>query len=939
MAVLVIALTPGAVLAVTPTPVTVGAAASFAVLAGVTSTASVTSTPDDIIYGNMGSGSTPVLPNFVCGTLFTQIPPPIPATLTNAYADATSVRGQINTPPQPAPIVLTADLGGTTLTPGVYAFGTSAGVAAATTVTFDAQGDPNALFVVQVGTSLVVSGGVNMILENGAQACNVYWRVGTSATIAGNVHFVGTLSAGTSITVAALASVDGRLWANNDVTLAANVTVQTPCVLTTTKTPDVTSASVGQVITYTVVITNNSPCGAMTISSVVDTIAGDVTADFPSSVPASGSVSGTYTYAVQAGDPNPLRNLVTVTATASGGTPTVTLPFTSTAAASVPLGGTASIGVTKTADRLTASPGDTINYTITVTNTGSITLNSLTVTDSLLGPLAGYGTTLAPGASVTNTFPYVVQPGDPNPLVNVVTASAIPQGQTTPVSGTASASVAIQTPGMTITKTADVTTATAGQTITYTITINNTGGVTLNSITVTDPLLGGTLAGFPSSLAPGGSASNTFMYVVPPGATNPLVNTATFSATPQGGSPQSTTASASVLIVSPSGLLVTKTANVQIAKPGDVIIYTITIRNLGNLPVSGITVIDPMLGCVLPGFPDSLCPQAAASAIFTYTVRPCDSNPLVNTVTFTATPRCTCPESISATASVTIQHPRLCVCLRPSTYCAKPGDTITFTLWVTNLGDVPLNGIVQSNSLTGLLPTIPTEAPGDTHTTTFTYQVQPTDCSPLFVSALVTGTVDDSLMSISNIATTCIEIVRPQLCVTKTADRPGAFPGQPVNYTVTIRNTGNVTLTDITAMDSLVGPLTLPCVTLMPGELESTTYCYTVTMSDPNPLLNTVTVLAEVCGCPTEVVSGSATASIVVCSLDGLSQFSDVPAIQWAFDSIEACVAKGIVQGYADGSYDPGGSVDRAADGRLHRPRAGGRREGGPVGPGHAGLL
>ena len=103
MTLLIAVLTSGAVFGTPATPVTVGAAAPFAVLAGVDSTASVTSTPDVIIYGNMGSGSTPVLPNFVCGSLFTQTPPPIPAALTNAYADATSVRGQINTPPQPTP--------------------------------------------------------------------------------------------------------------------------------------------------------------------------------------------------------------------------------------------------------------------------------------------------------------------------------------------------------------------------------------------------------------------------------------------------------------------------------------------------------------------------------------------------------------------------------------------------------------------------------------------------------------------------------------------------------------------------------------------------------------------------------------------------------------------------------------------------------------------
>ena len=177
----------------------VGASGTFAVLAGITSTGSVTSTPSVNIFGNMGSGSVPVGANFVCGTLYTQTPPPIPPTLTAAYADALAVRGQLSSPPQPTPSTLTADLGGLTLTPGVYNYATSASMAGSTTLTFDAQGNPNAVFIVQVGTSLVISGNANMVLANGARSCNVYWLVGTSATIAGSTNFVGTLSAGTSI--------------------------------------------------------------------------------------------------------------------------------------------------------------------------------------------------------------------------------------------------------------------------------------------------------------------------------------------------------------------------------------------------------------------------------------------------------------------------------------------------------------------------------------------------------------------------------------------------------------------------------------------------------------------------------------------------------------------------------------------------------------------
>ena len=99
-----------------------------------------------------------------------------------------------------------------------------------------------------------------------------------------------------------------------------------------------------------------------------------------------------------------------------------------------------------------------------------------------------------------------------------------------------------------MTKTADVTTASPGDVVTYTITIENTGDVNLNSITVSDPLLGGTLSGFPASLAPGASASNTFTYTVQLTDANPLVNTVIFTGhSARALTPQSTTATASVV--------------------------------------------------------------------------------------------------------------------------------------------------------------------------------------------------------------------------------------------------------------------------------------------------------------------------------------------------------------------------------------------------------
>jgi hypothetical protein len=114
------------------------------------------------------------------------------------------------------------DLGGQTLSPGTYCQSTAPTLAG--TVTLSGNG----VFIFQIGSTLVTAAGANVVLTNGADACNVYWQVGSSATIGANTTFAGTIMAFTSITMGAGAQVAGRVLAENgDVTLI-NDTVTVP---------------------------------------------------------------------------------------------------------------------------------------------------------------------------------------------------------------------------------------------------------------------------------------------------------------------------------------------------------------------------------------------------------------------------------------------------------------------------------------------------------------------------------------------------------------------------------------------------------------------------------------------------------------------------------------------------------------------------------------
>jgi hypothetical protein len=216
--------TPPSVPVVTPPVVTppsaptaplvdLGPAAAFAVLGY----AAVTSTGPTSITGHVGttvSGDTGLTPAQVSGQIFATSPTAAVAAHA-AVAAAQVFLDNLTASPLPG-----VELGGRTITPGVYQGGT---IEVTGTVVLDAGGDPNALFVFKAASTLVTASASRVVLANGAQASNVFWQVGSSATLGTSTQFAGTVIANISITATTGVTVIGRLIARNGaVTLDSN---------------------------------------------------------------------------------------------------------------------------------------------------------------------------------------------------------------------------------------------------------------------------------------------------------------------------------------------------------------------------------------------------------------------------------------------------------------------------------------------------------------------------------------------------------------------------------------------------------------------------------------------------------------------------------------------------------------------------------------------
>jgi len=538
------------------------------------------------------------------------------------------------------------------------------------------------------------------------------------------------------------------------------------------------------------------------------------------------------------------------------------------------------ISVEKTVDKASISEPTTLNYEIKVTNTGNLTLNGVSVSDTLpdgtsgtlIGPAndVGISDALDVGESWIYSLNFVVSQADIDDgsvLINSVGVTADETGATAQTDDVQTSIV--KTPAMLVEKTVDIDDINAPATLTYTITVANTGNVTLNNVQAVDVLPNGGLDALASPTGDAGTLSaldvgEKWIYTTSYAATQldidstaDLINSVEFTSDETGTTPIGATATTTV--TSEPSMNVAKTVDTAAIGKPETLSYNITVTNTGNVSLSNVTPVDTLPDGTVAALTGPLSDSGLSGLldvgeVWEYTTQYMVSQSeidlgeaRVNTVTVTSDE--TAEQIVTDTAKTTLtQSPAFTVIKSVDSASIAAVGTLNYEIKVENTGNVSLDGIVVSDTMpdgTVVVVNGPVTDVGalglldvnETWTYLTQYEVSQSDLNAgvalvnsASVSTAQAGTQTDS-------ATTTVSQT-PSISVTKTSSSDDfTVAGDLVNYTFTVVNTGNVLLSNIALSDPIVDAGSMSCdlaqpLSLTPGQQTQCTATRTVNNTD-----------------------------------------------------------------------------------------------------------
>ncbi len=630
-------------------------------------------------------------------------------------------------------------------------------------------------------------------------------------------------------------------------------------------------ASVGDIITYTFEVCNTGTL-ELTMVTVDDPLVTVMGGPVTIAAMACDNMSFTGSYAITADD---ITNAgVMNTATAMGMDPDGN-PVDGTDDEAVPIVASGSIAVVKTGvfndenANGVAEAGETISYTFVVTNPSAVELTGITITDPLVTVIGG-PITLAAGAMDATTFTgtYTITATDitNGNVANTATATGMdPSGETVMGDSMEDVPLAGGTPGISIVKTGVLADengngfSEAGETITYTFVVNNTGDVELTGVTVMDPLV--TVMGGPITLAGGASDATTFTGTYTITATDIANGNVANTATASGMDPSGETVMGDSMEDVPlaggtPGISIVKTGVLAdengngFAEAGETITYTFVVNNTGDVELTGVTVMDPLV--TVMGGPITLAGGASDATTFTgtYTITATDitNGTVANTATASGmdpTGGTVMEESMEdipitgGTAGISIEKMGMLIDSNGDGF-AQAGETIAYTFTVINTGTLDLLNVTVTDPVVTVVGG-PIDLPaGQTDSSTFTGSYTLTqadiDAGPFMNTATVSGE-DPSGNPIDEMDEEETDLPQnPAVMIIKTGmlnDENGngiSDVGETITYIFIVTNTGNTTLTGVIVTDPLVDVTGSP-MTLAPGDVDNTSYTGTYVLT------------------------------------------------------------------------------------------------------------
>ncbi|SFN57217.1 beta strand repeat-containing protein, partial [Dokdonella immobilis] len=479
----------------------------------------------------------------------------------------------------------------------------------------------------------------------------------------------------------------------------------------------------------------------------------------------------------------------------------------------------------------TVTQGDVLTYTVTVTNTGNIPLTNVVVTDSLITPTGGTTpcASVPVGGTCTLIGTYTVTAADVT--TGTITNTGTGDSDETPPDGDTVITPVVGSPALNtakaLTSNADGDasgTVTQGDVLTYTVTVTNTGNIPLTNVVVTDSLITPTGGTTPCASIPvGGTCTLIGTYTV----TAADVTTGTITNTGTGDSDE-TGPDNDVLVTPIVGSPALNTAKALTSNAdgdasgtvteGDVLTYTVTVTNAGNIPLTNVIVTDSLITPTGGTTPCASVPVGGTCTLIgTYTVTAADVTAGNVTNTGTGDSDETPPDADTVVTPV-VGSPALSTSKALTSNAdgdasgtVTQGDVLTYTVTVTNTGNIPLSNVVVADSLitaTGGTTPCASVPVGGTCTLIGTYSVTAADVATGTITNTGTGDSDETPPDEDTLITPVG--ASPALTVVKSAI-PGSFTvGQPGSYTITVTNTGSVsTFSDIVVSDNLPVGITL----------------------------------------------------------------------------------------------------------------------------------